>query len=343
MTTERLAELLGRFPRTAVAVIGDFFLDKYLIMDPALTEISLETGLEAFQVVAKRLSPGAAGTVTSNLRALEVGAVYAIGAVGDDGEGYDLRHGLEATGVDCRHVLSRAELFTPTYTKPMVRQANGSETESNRQDIKNRAAIPPQLEEAVIAELRSCLPDVAGVIVADQVLEAELGIITPRVREELGRLAADHGDKVFFADSRGSIGRFRHMLTKPNRSEAARAVGWEGAEPSTIEEAAEVGRLLVSQTVAPVFVTLGEEGLLVVTAEGCEHVPGIRVAGPIDIVGAGDSTTAGIVPSLCAGATPVEAAAVGCLVASITIQKLGTTGTASPQQVLQRLRETQPR
>jgi len=341
MTEQRLHELLERLPRVAVAVIGDFFLDKYLSIDPALTEISLETGLEAFQVVGKRLSPGAAGTVTSNLRALGVGTVYAVGAVGDDGEGYDLRRGLEASGVDCRHLLSRADLFTPTYTKPMLQQPDGSEVESSRQDIRNRAPTTDSLQEAVVAELWACLPGVAGVIVADQVLEEELGTITPRVRDELARLAAAHPEKVFLADSRGSIGRFRHVLTKPNRSEAARAVGWEAAEPSTIEEAAEVGRRLMAQTGAPVFVTLGEQGILVVADGGCEHVPGIRVEGPVDIVGAGDSTTAGIVPSLCAGATPAEAATVGCLVASITIQQLGTTGTASPQQVLQRFRESQ--
>jgi sugar/nucleoside kinase (ribokinase family) len=69
------------------------------------------------------------------------------------------------------------------------------------------------------------------------------------------------------------------------------------------------------------------------------HVPGYAVAGPIDIVGAGDSTTAGIVCGLCAGATPVEAAALGNLVASITIQQIGTTGTASPEQVIARWRE----
>jgi bifunctional ADP-heptose synthase (sugar kinase/adenylyltransferase) len=65
----------------------------------------------------------------------------------------------------------------------------------------------------------------------------------------------------------------------------------------------------------------------------------VLVSGPIDIVGAGDSTMAGIVTSLCAGAAPGEAALVGNLVASITIQQIGTTGTASRQQALERFRE----
>jgi hypothetical protein len=40
---------------------------------------------------------------------------------------------------------------------------------------------------------------------------------------------------------------------------------------------------------------------------------------------------------LAAGATLPEAALVGCLVASITVQQLATTGTATPAQVLDRL------
>jgi len=48
---------------------------------------------------------------------------------------------------------------------------------------------------------------------------------------------------------------------------------------------------------------------------------------------------AAIALALCAGATPSEAALIANLVASITIQQLGTTGTATCEQVLARHRE----
>ena len=41
------------------------------------------------------------------------------------------------------------------------------------------------------------------------------------------------------------------------------------------------------------------------------------------------------------GAEAVEAAAFGNLVASITIQQIGTTGTASPEQVRARWRDVE--
>jgi len=53
-------------------------------------------------------------------------------------------------------------------------------------------------------------------------------------------------------------------------------------------------------------------------------------------VGAGDSATSGIVASRLAGANEVEAAVVGNLVASVTVQQLETTGVADPVQVLSR-------
>ena len=66
-------------------------------------------------------------------------------------------------------------------------------------------------------------------------------------------------------------------------------------------------------------------------------MPGIRVQGPVDTVGAGDSVTAGIVASLAAGATYMEAGLVGNLAASVTVRQLGVTGTASPAQLVEAL------
>ncbi|MBC7224121.1 MAG: carbohydrate kinase, partial [Anaerolineae bacterium] len=134
MTAERLAALLERFPRLRVLVVGDFFLDKYLHLDRRLSETSLETGLEAFQVVQVRPQPGAAGTVAANLRALDVGVV-ALGILGDDGEGTELRRALVRMGADVSPLVQREGLFTPTYTKPLMHEPDGTVHELNRLDI----------------------------------------------------------------------------------------------------------------------------------------------------------------------------------------------------------------
>ena len=68
------------------------------------------------------------------------------------------------------------------------------------------------------------------------------------------------------------------------------------------------------------------------------RVRGVAVLGPIDPVGAGDSTSAGIVLGRTSGLDAAESAALGCLVASITVQKIGTTGTASPGELREALK-----
>ena len=73
--------------------------------------------------------------------------------------------------------------------------------------------------------------------------------------------------------------------------------------------------------------------------EGEQHIPAIPVTGPIDVVGAGDSAMAGLVAALCAGGTLAESALVGNLAASLTIQQLGETGTATRAQILARFEE----
>jgi sugar/nucleoside kinase (ribokinase family) len=81
--------------------------------------------------------------------------------------------------------------------------------------------------------------------------------------------------------------------------------------------------------------------MVLVTPESAQPIPTVRLEGEIDIVGAGDSATAGIVAALSAGATMEEAGILGNIVASITVQQIGTTGTATREQVRERFAEHQ--
>ncbi len=102
----------------------------------------------------------------------------------------------------------------------------------------------------------------------------------------------------------------------------------------------QAAKQLRTKNKAPVVMTRGKGGMLVSDPEWIA-VPGVQVEGPIDPTGAGDSATAGAVLALCAGAELAEAALVGNLVASITIQQINTTGTASPDQLESRLQRWQ--
>jgi rfaE bifunctional protein kinase chain/domain len=340
---QTLETILATIPHLRIGIIGDLFLDRYLDIDAALTEPSLETGLDAYQVVGVRSNPGAAGTVLNNLVALGVGRVYPIAVLGDDGEGYELRQALSRLpAVDPRGLIVTAERRTPTYTKPMLHAPSQPPRELNRLDIKNRRLMPRDLDEAIQRNLVELWPQLDALVVLDQVSEADCGVITARVRDKLAELATAQANKIVLADSRERIGLFRSVCLKPNRQEALKAAGFpldDSAE--SLQRAAEH---LARQAGCWVFCTDAARGILLASPRGDDSATSMRipcypVSGPIDIVGAGDSTSAGIVCAMAAGAGVEAAAAFGNLVASITVQQIGTTGTATPEQVRQRWRE----
>ena len=335
MDTKRLNHILDLFPEKKVLVFGDFFLDEYLVIDDALREVSLETGLGAHQVVGIRNSPGAAGVVTSNLSAIDV-QVAALGMIGVDGRGYDLKKGLIETGIDISPLLECPEIVTPTYTKPMVKDSVGFEREIERLDIKNRKPLSASIEGILIERFKDLIQEFDGIIIVDHVPELNFGVISDRVRNEIASLARSYPEKFFIADSRKHMALFNHVIVKCNLSEgldAARLSPTDGAE---IDLASACSKILYQRSRTPIIITLGSDGILVNENGEAKIIPAMPVEGPIDIVGAGDSTISGITAALCAGATFQEAALIGNLVASITIQQIGTTGTATRAQIKER-------
>lgn len=340
MTSRRLEEIFEGFGRAAVLVLGDFFLDKYLEIDPELVETSLETGLTARQVVSVRCQPGGAGNVAANLCALGIGQVSCLGLVGDDGEGFELVRALRQLGANTQGLVAASERVTSTYRKPVVRTPEGKLRELERLDSKNRAPVARELEEALLTQLREAAPRVEAVIIQDQVQEPGCGVITARVRRTLAELAEQHERVAWLADSRTRADEFRNVMLKPNREEACAAVH-PGSPAHDPDGAIACAQTLSKRTGAPVFMTLGERGMAVVAPDQTQRVPTVQLSGELDIVGAGDSAAAGIASALCAGASLAEAAVVGNVVASITVQQLGTTGTATQQQVMARFSEHQ--
>lgn len=338
MNADRLQFLLSQFPHRRIAVLGDFFLDKYLEVDPNLAEPSLETGRTAHQVIQRRHSPGAAGTVVNNLAALGAGKLHAIGAIGDDGEGYDLCLGLQALGCSTNGLLRRKELMTPTYLKPRDSGVAGLLGEHSRYDTKNRAVTPPEIVELLAAQVDAVLKQDAidALVIMDQVELPDCGVVTAVLRDILSNHAARHRHVLFWADSRRFIRQFRNVMIKPNQFEAIGRVNpLPGDEVTQIDLERVIPRLR-DESGVPVFITWGERGMFVSDPD-VRLIPGLTVRSQIDPTGAGDSATAGAVLALTSGATPAEAALIANLVASVTVRQLGTTGTAQPADLTQAL------
>lgn len=346
ITVERLQQLVAAFPQLKIGLIGDLFLDRYLDIDPELHELSIETGLEAYQVTRIRNSPGALGTVMNNLAALGAGRLVPVTVLGDDGQAYDLLQPLSHMPVDVTHILRDSARLTPTYTKPMRRDPSGAWRELNRIDLRNRQPMSAATEKLVIDRLDQVWQQTDGLIVLDQVNEEGWGVVTPAVRAHLAQLAQANPDKLMFVDSRAHIAKFQQGTLKPNIAECLQALGRQvdPKQPDAIDWRPALAAVSQWSQLSGlrIFCTIGPNGMIVAEPDTeAVRVPGYPVTGPVDTVGAGDSATSGVVCSLLAGASTVEAAAVGNLVASVTVTQLGTTGTASPEQLIARCQGVQ--
>jgi len=305
-------------------------VDTYWYADMTQSELSRETVLPTRPVVRECYTPGAAANVAWNLADLGVKSIYAVTIVGQDWRWKIMHSLLRDIGVDVEHVLESEDWATTMYAKPVL-MAHGLEREDARLDFLSDHPLAYELEETFLAEVRSVLPKVDVVTLSDQVTP---GIFTNRGIAALAALAEKHPEVTFVADSRHRISAFRHMVIKPNSLEAARALfPHQIPKEITQSEIADAAPRLYDVIGRPVYVTLGEQGVLICNEGEVRHIPGVPLLPPIDVVGAGDTFLATLAASLAAGTDCWEAGVLANLAAAIVCKKLNQTGTAPPDEI----------
>lgn len=328
MTRKRLNELLGQIGRVSVAVLGDFCLDAYWIVDRTLSEVSVETGKHTVPIQSQYYSLGGAGNIVANLAALGVSRVCAIGVIGDDLFGREMVRDLEAIGADASGMVEQSEEWsTPVYGKPYV----GQEEES-RVDFGVYNKLTPATEQAVLRALEFVLSGVQAVIVNQQLPR---GIVSDGVAKGINRLVEICPDQVFIVDSRDYSERFEKVVYRFNAHEAARLCGRKQPPDQGVrlEDAKYFAKRIFEMSGKPVFVSRAARGSVVHWDGRTDVIPGIQILKKTDPVGAGDTSVSAIAGALAAGATPHEAAILANFAAAVTVQKLRTTGTASPEEI----------
>jgi len=337
MNSARFQDIAARYSTLRIAVVGDFCLDRYLEIDPARQEISIETGLPVHNVVNVRSQPGAAGTILNNLVALGIREIYPVGFCGEDGEGYALRRALLARpGVKLDHFVETDLRHTFTYCKPLVMEPGKPPAELSRLDNKNWTPTPALLQGRLIDSVARLATKVDAMIIMDQVDLPETGVVTARLLEAIGVLVKELPELLILADSRRSLRGWPPVCLKMNAAELAALTG--AKHDLTLDEIMQTAAALARQHDRNVFVTLAERGIIGASPHaGPVHVPALPLRGEIDIVGAGDAVTANLATALAAGATVQEAVEIANVAASFVIHQLGTTGTASVAQVAELL------
>jgi rfaE bifunctional protein kinase chain/domain len=318
---------LSRLPQATITVFGDFCLDAYWVLDTEAAETSIETGLPLHRVREQRYSLGGAGSVVANLAAMGVGRIQAIGAVGQDMFGGKTVEILKAHNVDTDGFFFDESLQTMVYAKP-----HSGDTEHNRVDFGAFNVYSEGLIHRLLERLEMAFATSDCVILNQQV---PASISLPPVIERINDLIAAFPEKLCIVDARHYADCYAGAILKLNMHEAARVLKEPETAEHTSAQAAEYAKRLHAHSGRPAFLTRGEHGLIAADADGILiEVPGLKVSGPIDTVGAGDSVIAGLAAAMAVGETVGHAAEFANIAASITVRQLQCTGTASAEQIL---------
>ncbi len=329
MKEERIRGILTSIESVTVAVYGDFCLDAYWLLDPNGSEVSVETGLRGRAVAEHYYTLGGAANVAANLAALRPASIAAIGAIGDDIFGRELRRRLADRGVDTeRLVVQDADFDTVTFAKPCLEGA-----EQNRVDFGFRNRRSVETDRMLLDGMRSAM-ETADVLIVNQQVPGS--IPDDAFFAQADALFAAFPDTVVLLDTRHYGDRFMNVCLKTNDVEAAVLNGGQAAPGDVIalDDLRRCGSDLFKKFGRPVFITRGSRGIVTVDAGGVYEMPGIQLLGTLDPVGAGDTVTGAIALCLGAGVPPREAAAFANIAAAVTVQKLYRTGTASGEEIL---------
>lgn len=324
---ERLCELLGKVNDTRIAVLGDICLDVYWLADMKRSELSRETPHFPLPVIEERMSPGGGANVAANLAALKPARVFMVGVAGEDWRGTELLRLLGIHGIDTSHVSCVPGIVTNAYCKPLRAGISKTVYEDPRLDFCNYNPLSLDTENSIIASLDKLAPGIDALCVSDQIHH---GIGSERIRNHVMKLS--RAGLTVVVDSRNRIGEYRNVILKPNEIEGAKAVGIDCIDG--VKDFASAAMTLSHKCDSEVLMTIGQLGALYADKKTVTHIPARRIDGEIDIVGAGDTFLSGFTIAIAAGASRPEAAFLAARCSEITIQKIGTTGAASADEVL---------
>ena len=318
VSRDRLSALLDAAPRHRIAIVGDAMLDVYLRGD--VDRISPEAPVPVVRVRDRKLALGGAANVAQNVSALGAGCEL-VAAVGGDAAGRLLRDMLGEIGADPRAMV---EVARPTTTKTrVIARAQQVVRFDEEEDADLTGAEADRIAEAV----RRAIEDADALVLEDY----NKGVLVPKVIELAVAEARRRGIPVVVDPKYRNFFTYRGATVfKPNRRELESALGAavDLEHPETLP--AVLGRLGVEH----LLLTLGEHGMVLLSADGAVHQVPTTAREVYDVVGAGDTVTAYLAAMLAAGATAREAAVIANFAAGVEVGKLGAA-TVSAAEVLE--------
>lgn len=317
LSRDRIADLLVRARGKRIAVVGDAMLDVYLTGE--VERISPEAPVPVVRVRSRRHALGGAANVAQNVRA--IGAQCDLVAlVGTDAAGETLRHLLADAGVGA-DVLLVADRATTQKTRLVARAQ-----QLLRFDEEEDSEVAAVSLDAAIAAVRTVVAAADALVLEDY----NKGLLAPAVIRAAIDAATRRGLPIVVDPKFRNFFEYRGAtIFKPNRRELEAALG----ATVDLEHPEALGSIFGRLGVQNLLLTLGERGMVLVSAHG-EVVSVETVARQVyDVVGAGDTVTAYLAAMLAAGGTAAESAMIANVAAGIEVGKLGAA-TVSPDELL---------
>jgi len=292
-----------------ILLIGDVMLDRYF--SGTVDRISPEAPVPVLHVRRSFQRPGGAANVAVNVAAMG-GATTLVGAIGDDDAGRSLRAVLEQDGVDGRGLMATGAIPTTVKTRLLAghSQIARFDEEAPLDDAELRGNLVGRIEGLVAAADVVVISDYAkglcDPIVCIAVIEAARARNVPVV-----------------VDPKGSdFSKYAHAtLITPNRAEAVAIVGFPIKGPDDGLRAARVLRERFAIEAA--VVTLGEQGMVVVSAQESAVIP-TQARQVFDVTGAGDSAVATLAVALGRGMPLRDACFLANAAAGLQVARVGT-------------------
>lgn len=318
LSRDRMVQLIQRMTGSRVVVVGDIMLDRYLIGDT--DRLSPEAPVPVVTVRERHSALGGAANVAANVVALGARCLL-VGAIGDDVDGVAIRQELAVARLEDRHVLPVAGRPTTSKTRIIAR---------GQQIVRIDDEVDTLLDKAdrsrLIAAAREALADADALLLEDYnkgALAPDLILAVMEVAKRRGiPVVVDPKYRQFFEYAGATV-------FKPNRRELESALG----AAVDLQNGDALPQVLSRLKVDNLLVTLGAEGMVLVTKDGgLTHIPSIARQ-IYDVSGAGDTVTAWMGTALAAGASVREAAQLANYAAGVEVGKPGVA-TVSPEEVL---------
>jgi D-beta-D-heptose 7-phosphate kinase/D-beta-D-heptose 1-phosphate adenosyltransferase len=311
--------LLKKIARLRILVVGDVMLDHYIWGDA--TRISPEAPVPVVDIARDSWTAGGAANVALNIASLGAKCTVA-GFIGTDEAGARLNTILHSKRIETIATPGVA----PTIVKTRVLVQHQQLCRLDREAPPSAYHVAPAKAETLLAESIAAsdaviLSDYAKGILTDDVVAR----VTKRARAAGKFIALDPKPKRKLA--------FHGLdLITPNKREALQLAGIEPQPHAPFPAADVCARLHELYATKHLVVTLGEEGMLL-SAEG-KIVKTIPTAARevFDVSGAGDTSLAGLVLALAAGAKLEDAAQFANAAAGVVVGKLGTA-TVTPKEL----------